>query len=208
MPSMRRSRSGPSRARSGGGSGSIPSAVSISPPMRSAAPACPWPISTSRRPASAGRRRRGLRHEPRSGGRSLRRRQRLRDGSAGPRRRLPASGIGGSGLVGEHPAGFDTCRFDEAELRSLAGIAIDRSRSAISSTRAAAAPADAVAARRGEVAGLKGIGEVDQQQLAKSLSLFEGLAALKDEKGLSAFAVRCWRRCSRNMAARSADRWA
>ncbi len=46
--------------------------------------------------------------------------------------------------------------------------------------------------RRGAVAGLKGIGEVDQAQLAKSLSLFEGLASLKDEKGLSAFAVRCW----------------
>ncbi len=96
------------------------------------------------------------------------------------------------GLVGEHPAGFDTCRFDEAELTSLAGIAIDRIALGDLFRRSAAAPADAVAARRGAVAGLKGIGEVDQAQLAKSLSLFEGLASLKDEKGLSAFAVRCW----------------
>ncbi len=96
------------------------------------------------------------------------------------------------GLVGEHPAGFDTCRFDETELKSLAGIAIDRIALGDLFRRAAAAPAEALEARRGDVAGLKGIGEVDQGQLAKSLSLFEGLASLKDEKGLSAFAVRCW----------------
>ncbi len=92
------------------------------------------------------------------------------------------------GLVGEHPAGFDTCRFDEAELTSLAGIAIDRIALGDLFRRSAAAPADAVAARRGEVAGLKGIGEVDQAQLAKSLSLFEGLASLKDERALG---LRC-----------------
>jgi L-fucose isomerase-like protein len=39
---------------------------------------------------------------------------------------------------------------------------------------------------------LKGIDGVDQSQLAKSLTLFEGLSSLKTEKGLSAFAVRCW----------------
>jgi L-fucose isomerase-like protein len=96
------------------------------------------------------------------------------------------------GLVGEHPAGFDTCRFDEAALTSLAGIAIDRIALGDLFRRSAAAPAGQIAARRDEVAGLKGIDEVDQDQLAKSLTLFEGLASLKDEKGLSAFAVRCW----------------
>ncbi len=96
------------------------------------------------------------------------------------------------GLVGEHPAGFDTCRFDDAELNALAGIAIDRIALGDLFCRSADAPAERIAARRDGVAGLKGIGEVDQGQLAKSLSLFEGLASLKDEKGLSAFAVRCW----------------
>jgi hypothetical protein len=96
------------------------------------------------------------------------------------------------GLVGEHPAGFDTCRFDAAAIDRLTGIAIDRIALGDLFQRASAAPQDAVAARRAEVGGLRGVDQVDQGQLAKSLSLFEGLASLKNEFGLSAFAVRCW----------------
>ena len=92
------------------------------------------------------------------------------------------------GLIGEHPAGFDTCRFDDEALSGLAGISIDRIALGDLFRRAAAAAPGPNAA----VAALKGIAEVDREQLRKSLSLFEGLASLKDEKGLSAFAVRCW----------------
>ena len=77
------------------------------------------------------------------------------------------------GLVGEHPAGFDTCRFDEAELGSMAGIAIDRIALGDLFKRSAAAPDAKLEAGRKSVAGLKGIEEVDQEQLRKSLSLFE-----------------------------------
>jgi L-fucose isomerase-like protein len=112
-------------------------------------------------------------------------RARARDAVAGLRdRRL--------GLIGEHPAGFDTCRFDDAALAGLAGITIDRIALADLFSRAAAAPAESIARGRAMVAGLKGIDDLDQGQLRKSLSLFEGLASLKDERGLSAFAVRCW----------------
>ncbi|MGL4240826.1 MAG: L-fucose/L-arabinose isomerase family protein, partial [Beijerinckiaceae bacterium] len=96
------------------------------------------------------------------------------------------------GLVGEHPAGFDTCRFDEAELGRMTGIAIDRIALGELFRRASAAPAEDVALGRASITGLRGVADVDQPQLAKSLSLFEGLKSLKDEKGLSAFAVRCW----------------
>jgi L-fucose isomerase-like protein len=96
------------------------------------------------------------------------------------------------GLVGDHPAGFDTCRFDEAEVRRLTGIAIDRIALGDLFRRAAAAPSDAIAALRAQEASLAGIDAVDQPQLEKSLSLFEGLRSLKDAQGLSAFAVRCW----------------
>jgi L-fucose isomerase-like protein len=96
------------------------------------------------------------------------------------------------GLIGEHPAGFDTCRFDEAEISRLTGISIDRIALGELFQRAAAAPASAVSARRADVAHLKGVDDLDQGQLTKSLSLFEGLQNLKTDKGLSAFAVRCW----------------
>jgi L-fucose isomerase-like protein len=96
------------------------------------------------------------------------------------------------GLIGEHPGGFDTCRFDDATVQDLTGISIDRIALGDLFQRAAAAPSDKIAASRKTVADLKGIDEVDQTQLAKSLSLFEGMASLKNEHGLSAFAVRCW----------------
>jgi L-fucose isomerase-like protein len=96
------------------------------------------------------------------------------------------------GLVGEHPAGFDTCRFDDMALGKLTGISIDRIALGDLFGRAAKVMASAAAKRRKNVAALKGIDGVDQEQLRKSLTLFEGLASLKDENGLSAFAVRCW----------------
>ncbi|MGL5138489.1 MAG: L-fucose/L-arabinose isomerase family protein, partial [Beijerinckiaceae bacterium] len=96
------------------------------------------------------------------------------------------------GLVGEHPGGFDTCRFDEVALGELTGISIDRFALGDLFARSAVVSPEAIAVQRGKVGGLKGIDDVDQPQLAKSLSLFEGLKSLKDDKGLSAFAVRCW----------------
>ncbi len=96
------------------------------------------------------------------------------------------------GLVGEHPAGFDTCRFDGQELQTLTGIAIDRIALGDLFRRAASVTEAAAASRRKDVAGLRGIDGVDQGQLRRSLTLFEGLKSLKDDRGLSAFAVRCW----------------
>jgi L-fucose isomerase-like protein len=96
------------------------------------------------------------------------------------------------GLIGEHPAGFDTCRFDDGELDALTGISIDRIALGDLFSRAASTSPEKTAAHRQNVEKLKGIDAVDQPQLAKSLTLFEGLSSLKTEKGLSAFAVRCW----------------
>jgi len=96
------------------------------------------------------------------------------------------------GLIGEHPVGFDTCRFDEKNVDDLVGIRIDRIALGELFAKAAATPSRRTNALREKVKHLKGVDTIDQSQLQKSLSLFEGLAALKDEKGLSAFAVRCW----------------
>jgi L-fucose isomerase-like protein len=96
------------------------------------------------------------------------------------------------GLIGEHPAGFDTCCFDDRDLGKLTGISVDRIALGDLFARAAKVTSATSAKRRRDVASLKGIDGVDQEQLRKSLTLFDGLAALKDEKGLSAFAVRCW----------------
>lgn len=115
-------------------------------------------------------------------------------GSDAARARAVLDGLKGRriGLIGEHPAGFDTCRFDDVELRKLTGISIDRIALGELFGRAAQVTPAASTERLRDVAALKGIDGVDQEQLRKSLTLFEGLASLKDERGLSAFAVRCW----------------
>jgi L-fucose isomerase-like protein len=96
------------------------------------------------------------------------------------------------GLIGEHPAGFDTCRYEARDLEALTGVSVRRHELKELFSLAASMPPDVIAARRRRVAGLKGIGDVDQTQLDKSLSLFDAMNRLKADGGLAAFAVRCW----------------
>ncbi len=96
------------------------------------------------------------------------------------------------GLVGEHPAGFDTCRFEDATLDALAGVTVQRIKLAEVFERAKAADASAVATTRERVADFVGIDEVDQPQLDRSLRVYQALEGLRAERKCSAMAVRCW----------------
>ena len=96
------------------------------------------------------------------------------------------------GLIGEHPAGFETCRFDGAALNTLTGIKVEPIALSTLFERSSSVTNEATLERRKDVETLKWIDGVDQAQLNRSLTLFEGLKSLKTEKDLSAFAVRCW----------------
>jgi L-fucose isomerase-like protein len=96
------------------------------------------------------------------------------------------------GLVGEHPAGFDTCRYEPEALAALAGVSVEKTALPAFFDRARAVPESALAARRKDIAGLERIDTVDQPQLSRSLSLYEALAGLAKDQGLAAVAVRCW----------------
>ena len=98
------------------------------------------------------------------------------------------------GLIGEHPAGFDTCRFDAAGLAKLAGVEVVPFPLAHLFARAKAAAAipgmlDDWQERAGELAGVEALvpGEVK-----KSLALAAALEEIEHDNGLSAIAVRCW----------------
>jgi L-fucose isomerase-like protein len=97
------------------------------------------------------------------------------------------------GLVGEHPAGFDTCRFEPATLNEIAGASVERIALSDMFARAKAADAgivaDRLAAARATYAGLD---EMNSEQLDKSLRLYEALDSLKRDHKLDGFAVRCW----------------
>lgn len=96
------------------------------------------------------------------------------------------------GLVGQHPAGFDTCRFEDNAIAGLAGVGVLRIGLDDVFARAKSARAEEVAAARIQVAGLDGIDAVDQPQLDRSLRVYRALDDLRTEKGCDALAVRCW----------------
>lgn len=104
------------------------------------------------------------------------------------------AGIKGTsiGLVGEHPTGFDTCRFDDASLDALAGVSVRRISLGEVLARAKATDSAGIATHRSKVADLVGIDDVDQVQLNRSLSVYAALDGLRRERACSSLAVRCW----------------
>jgi L-fucose isomerase-like protein len=96
------------------------------------------------------------------------------------------------GIVGEHPVGFDTCRYDASDLHLLTGLSVQPTTLPAFFERARAVPEATVASHRRAIAKLKGLDEVDQPQLNRSLSLYEALAGLAKDQDLASIAVRCW----------------
>ena len=97
------------------------------------------------------------------------------------------------GVIGQHPAGFDTCRYEPDALEALAGVKVETCTLEDLFARAKAADADAVAQVREDVgAKLHGVDEVKPDELDRSLRVFKALEGLAAEKGFAAMGVRCW----------------
>ncbi|MEM6667392.1 MAG: hypothetical protein AAF638_13425 [Pseudomonadota bacterium] len=97
------------------------------------------------------------------------------------------------GLVGKHPAGFDTCRYDAGDLRELTGARVRRFSLDDLFDRARTANAGEVAEARASVGTmLTGVDTLDPDQLDRSLRVHSALNDLATTDRLSAIAVRCW----------------
>jgi L-fucose isomerase-like protein len=98
----------------------------------------------------------------------------------------------GLGVVGEHPAGFDSCHLDAPLLRDKFGLRVERIEltTVFTAARSAAAATDAVYARLG--ARLSNLAELDQEPLAGTLGVYTALRDLVGERRLAGLAVRCW----------------
>jgi hypothetical protein len=97
------------------------------------------------------------------------------------------------GLVGEHPAGFDTCRYEPEALHDLVQTRVEPITLPDLFNMARAIPADAVAVTREQLGRtILGLDEVDQAQLDCSIRVYHALDEARREKGLEAMAVRCW----------------
>lgn len=97
------------------------------------------------------------------------------------------------GRIGEHPAGFDTCSYDQDKLKALAGIQVDEVD--LESMFVAARAIDQQSVDQTRAAAdrlLDGLEDVDQEQLDRSLRLKGALEALRKSGNYDSFAIRCW----------------
>lgn len=106
------------------------------------------------------------------------------------RRRLRTARIG---LVGTHPAGFDTCRYDAPELAQLFGVEVTPIPLAETLQAAAAVP-DAL--RTQFLARVRqftpNLDELDAAASAGTAGVYAALRAEVDARRLDGVAVRCW----------------
>ena len=97
------------------------------------------------------------------------------------------------GLVGEHPDGFDTCGFDQNDLKERFNVDVERIELKEFFEAAESADTARIDRLRDQAAGrLEGLGDLDGAQVDKSLRCYAALRDLADSRRLDGFAVRCW----------------
>ncbi len=97
------------------------------------------------------------------------------------------------GVIGDHPAGFDTCRFDAPALKNQLGVEVQKFELAqvfgeIKQTSPEAI--NPIAERLLQT--IEGIAEVDQVALRGSIATYATLRQLTQQEHLTGLAVRCW----------------
>ena len=106
------------------------------------------------------------------------------------RRKLAETRIG---VVGPHPAGFDSCRYDAAGLKSRFGVVVEPIDQPAFFERARGVGGGEIAAVRERVAAeISGVDTLDQDALGKSLRVYAALRKTADEGRFDGMAVRCW----------------
>lgn len=96
------------------------------------------------------------------------------------------------GRLGDHPDGFDTCRYNAQALDNLAGIKVDELALDTLFDTAKDVPQDTISKSHDTVAQLEGLSEVNPEELDRSLALHGALQKLRTSGKYDAFAIRCW----------------
>jgi len=97
------------------------------------------------------------------------------------------------GVIGRHPAGFDTCAYDPGRLKALAGVDVERMDLGELFSAAGGASGEDVAVLKAHLEmRIEDVEKVDAEQLDRSLRLKLGLDDLRVRTGADAFAIRCW----------------
>jgi L-fucose isomerase-like protein len=106
------------------------------------------------------------------------------------RRRLRSARLG---VVGEHPAGMDSCHLDAPLLKARLGLEVQQISLAEVFERARSIAQPQVAAVRAVLdTRLDNLAELEQKPLAGTLSVYASLKEIAAERRLDGLAVRCW----------------
>ena len=97
------------------------------------------------------------------------------------------------GVIGEHPAGFETCAYDADHLAQLFGVEVAPLALETTLAQAAAVGASERQAFLARVAAVvPNLHELDATASAGTAGVYCALRTQADEAGLSGLAVRCW----------------
>ena len=105
-------------------------------------------------------------------------------------RRLKSARLG---VVGEHPAGMDSCNLDEPQLKKVFGLQIARIDLSEVFARARSISGKSLEKTRAALdRQLDNLADLDQVPLQGTLSVYNALKEIASEKKLDGLAVRCW----------------
>ena len=97
------------------------------------------------------------------------------------------------GRVGEHPAGFDTCRYDKGALKQHFGVeVVELELQALFEQVKTAEPAQVEAISRQMGQTLPNLADLDQTAVQGTLSTYTTLRQLANDEHLNGFSMRCW----------------
>jgi L-fucose isomerase-like protein len=101
-----------------------------------------------------------------------------------------------TGVVGQHPDGFDPCAYDAGSLRDLTGLTVHQVDLDHLFRAAEAAPEGEVEAARSRASQALGpLDQLDQGSLDHSLRIYCGLRDLAVTNNWTGLATRCWPEC-------------
>lgn len=104
--------------------------------------------------------------------------------------RLSGSRIG---RIGAHPDGFDTCRYNKADMQALAGVDVDELELEQLFETAKTVPDDEGDQLKQSISGsVQGLSEVEPDELRRSLKLKSAIEQIRASGKYDAFAIRCW----------------
>ena len=96
-------------------------------------------------------------------------------------------------MIGKRPDGFDTCDYDQLEIKNKLNVSIKKFNLAELFNISKNVSSKQIQETKKIInQNLKNTDKLNLKELNKSISLFHGLENIKNKENIDAFAIRCW----------------